>query len=65
MTSIVGGFQVSCGIAGDITLGGTKINEAEGHYNDKWKPQGFDTRQIFLSPSMKYAGLQVYAKKQQ
>ena len=58
-------LQVGGWITGDVALGGMMINEGEGHFKDDWKPKGFDTKQIFLSPSMKYAGLQVYAKKQQ
>ena len=49
---------------GDVALGGNELQEGEGHYNDKWKPTGFDTKKIFLSPSIKYSGCPVYAKKQ-
>ena len=47
-----------------MALGGNELQEGEGHYNDKWKPTGFDTKKIFLSPSIKYSGCPVYAKKQ-
>ncbi|XP_046846010.1 neuralized-like protein 4 isoform X2 [Xenia sp. Carnegie-2017] len=48
---------------GDVAFGGSKLREGEGHYNDSWKPHGFDTKQIFVSPSVKYAGCAVYSKK--
>ena len=51
-------------MAGDVAFGGDELSEGEGHYNDKWKPKGFDTKKIFVSPSIKYSGCAVYAKKQ-
>ena len=51
-------------ITGDIALGGDELAEGKGHYNDNWKPPGFDTKKIFVSPSIKYAGCAVYSKKQ-
>lgn len=48
---------------GDYALGGKKLREADGHFTDDWKPTDFDTKQIFLSPTMKYSGSQVYSKK--
>ncbi|XP_046846008.1 uncharacterized protein LOC124439800 [Xenia sp. Carnegie-2017] len=48
---------------GDVAFGGSTLREGEGHYNDSWKPRGFDTKQIFVSPSVKYAGCAVYSKK--
>jgi hypothetical protein len=47
-----------------VAFGGSELNEGEGHYNDNWKPKGFDTKKIFVSPSVKYSGCAVYAKKQ-
>ncbi|XP_078582820.1 uncharacterized protein LOC144865745 [Branchiostoma floridae x Branchiostoma japonicum] len=46
---------------GDTALGGTKLAEREGHFNDKRKPEGFDTKQVYLSPSIKYSGDDIYA----
>ena len=47
---------------GDVALGGRKLSEEEGHYNDDRKPKGFDTKQIFVSPSVRYSGHDCYAK---
>ncbi len=47
-----------------MAYGGSELHEGEGHYNDSWKPKGFDTKKIFVSPSLKYSGCPVYAKKQ-
>ena len=46
---------------GDVALGGKKIGERPGHFDDKRKPDGFDTKQIFVSPSIRYAGHNAYA----
>ncbi|XP_070553380.1 neuralized-like protein 4 [Ptychodera flava] len=46
---------------GDIRMGGVKLSECPGHFSDENKPQGFDTKQIFLSPSIRYSGCDVYA----
>jgi len=46
---------------GDVALGGKKIGERPGHFDDKHKPDGFDTKQIFVSPSIRYAGHNAYA----
>ena len=46
---------------GDVALGGKKIGERAGHFDDKSKPEGFDTKQIFVSPSIRYAGHNAYA----
>ena len=40
---------------------GKDIVELVGHYNDVKKPEGFDTKQIFVSPSIIYAGSAAYA----
>ena len=48
--------------AGDVALGGRKLSEEEGHFNDNRKPSGFDTKQIFVSPSVRYSGRNCYAK---
>lgn len=47
---------------GDVGPGGLKIKECVGHFWDGDKPEGFDTQQIFLSPSIRYAGHDAYAK---
>ncbi|XP_077984752.1 neuralized-like protein 4 [Glandiceps talaboti] len=46
---------------GDETMGGEVLGERPGHYTDNDKPEGFDTKHIFLSPSIRYAGCNVYA----
>ncbi|XP_078609958.1 uncharacterized protein LOC144881098 isoform X2 [Branchiostoma floridae x Branchiostoma japonicum] len=48
--------------AGDKTMEGSRLSERDGHYKDSWKPEGFDTKQVFVSPSIHYAGLPAYAK---
>ncbi|KAL9978854.1 hypothetical protein ACROYT_G016434 [Oculina patagonica] len=56
---------LECGdllIPGDVALGGRKLSEEVGHYNDDRKPKGFDTKQIFVSPSVRYSGHNCYAK---
>ena len=40
---------------------GKDIVELAGHYNDERKPENFDTKQIFVSPSIRYAGDAAYA----
>ncbi|XP_071805443.1 neuralized-like protein 4 isoform X2 [Asterias amurensis] len=54
-------------LPGDITLGGGSPTEQSNHLNedDTHKPKDFDTKQIFVSPSMKYAGCNVYSRQQQ
>ena len=47
---------------GDVALGGKKLSEEEGHFQDGRKPKGFDTKQIFVSPSVRYSGHDSYAK---
>ena len=56
-------YNISTKYQGDVALGGSELREGEGHFNDNWKPRGFDTKQIFVSPSIKYAGCAVYSKK--
>ena len=46
---------------GRAVLGGDKVRELPGHFCDERKPDGFDTKQIFLSPSIKYSGHDAYA----
>ena len=46
---------------GDISLGGKVVSAPDNHYTEDWKPPDHDTSQIFLSPSIKYAGCTVYA----
>ena len=47
---------------GDVALGGKKLREEEGHFDDERKPEGFDTKQIFVLPSVRYSGHNCYAK---
>lgn len=44
-------------ILGETGLSGTSVDEREGHYREGWKPENFNTQQVFLSPSIKYAGM--------
>lgn len=37
------------------------IRERTGHFHDGCKPEGFNTKRVFVSPSVNYAGLEVYA----
>ncbi|XP_070553198.1 neuralized-like protein 4 [Ptychodera flava] len=46
---------------GDYLMDGTKLCEAPGHFTPDHKPEGFDTKQLFLSPSIRYSGCDVYA----
>jgi hypothetical protein len=55
-------YKLHC-TPGDVALGGSKISEGIGHFNDSWKPHGFDTKKIFLSPTIEYAGMEAYARK--
>ncbi|XP_077985932.1 neuralized-like protein 4 [Glandiceps talaboti] len=47
---------------GDTLKTGEKLGECYGHYTKDNRPPGFDTEQIFLSPSIKYSGCNVYSK---
>ena len=38
------------------------VRQPNGHYTKYNKPAGFDVDQIFVSPSIKYSGCEVYAK---
>lgn len=55
-------FYLNSNRVGDVALGGTTLGERGEHFNDNWKPLGFDTKQIFVSPSIRYAGHNCYAK---
>ena len=46
---------------GDVALGGLTIGERPGHFDDQSKPSGFNTKKVFLSPSIRYAGCNTYA----
>ncbi|XP_019620778.1 PREDICTED: uncharacterized protein LOC109467275 [Branchiostoma belcheri] len=46
---------------GDVAMGGHQLGERPGHFNADKKPEGFDTAQVFVSPSIVYAGLDQYA----
>ena len=51
-----------CMYAGSLVVGGKEVNQPKGHYTKDNKPKGFDVDQIFVSPSIKYSGCEVYAK---
>ena len=50
-----------CQLTGRAVLGGKEIFERSGHFCDDRKPAGFDTKKVFLSPSMYYSGHPAYA----
>lgn len=41
----------------------TNIKPAEGHYDEETKPEQFNIKQVFVSPSMQYSGLNTYSPK--
>jgi hypothetical protein len=43
-------------------MDGARIREKDGHYKVGRKPPGFDTKQVFLSPSIRYVANPAYAK---
>ena len=43
-------------------MGGVKVKEQDGHFDDFRKPFGFDTKKVFLSPSIRYSSVSAYAK---
>lgn len=45
----------------DITPDGLKLSPPDGHFTKTSKPDGFEIKQVFVSPSIKYSGLPVYA----
>ena len=55
-------FCYSFNCVGDVVLGGRKLSEEEGPFIDNRKPSGFDTKQIFVSPSVRYSGHNCCAK---
>jgi len=46
--------HVNISSSGDYTFGGHQVTRPETHFNEKFKPEGFDVQQIFVSPSIKY-----------
>ncbi|XP_077976864.1 neuralized-like protein 4 [Glandiceps talaboti] len=46
---------------GDVILGGQELQQRKGHFDEHCKPSGFDTLQIFASPSIKYVDSRAYA----
>ena len=46
----------------DTTPAGRKLTQPKGHFTKVWKPRGFNEQQLFVSPSIEYAGLPLYAK---
>jgi len=51
----------ACHVAGDKIRGGVDIKVRDGHFTDDSKPKDFNIRQIFVSPSIRYAGHHAYA----
>ena len=47
---------------GNLIAGGSMVRQPKGHYTKDNKPAGFDVDHIFVSPSIKYSGCEVYAK---
>eukprot|EP00058_Branchiostoma_floridae_P012472 XP_002597960.1 hypothetical protein BRAFLDRAFT_79796 [Branchiostoma floridae] len=37
------------------------LKQRNGHYNEEWKPEGFDTLQVFVSPSIRYSSRDAYS----
>ena len=53
-----------CLSLGDETLDGGELQAPTGHFTDSWKPAGWtskDLKQIFMSPSILYAGKGAYS----
>lgn len=48
---------------GDRMLDGDELRPPSGHFTDDRKPKGFDIRRIFLSPTILYAGMEMYAPR--
>lgn len=41
---------------GDILADGFKLRELDGHFCETYGPKGFDSKRIFVSPSIIYSG---------
>ena len=52
-------------VIGAIIAGGSEVKQPKGHYTKGNKPKHFDVDQIFVSPSIKYSGCEVYAKSRE
>lgn len=63
LASVESIWRVGLKMPGETMWNGKDIVELCGHYNDERKPEGFDTKQIFVSPSIKYAGDDAYAPR--
>ena len=50
-----------CISIGDRTLNYT-LTAPETHYSEDRKPPGFNVRQIFITPSIKYSSIPVYSE---
>ena len=46
---------------GAVVTGGEEVNQPKGHFTKDKKPKNFDVKQIFVSPSIKYSGHEIYA----
>ncbi|XP_077861582.1 neuralized-like protein 4, partial [Saccoglossus kowalevskii] len=52
-------------LLGNCTPSGRIIRERKGHFNDKYKPSDdYNTKQIFVSSSIRYASQPAYADTQ-
>ena len=47
---------------GSLVAGGAEVHQPKGHFTKDKRPKGFDVDQIFVSPSIKYSGCEVYAR---
>lgn len=54
-------WRVGLKMPGETMYNGKDIVELYGHFNDIRKPEDFDTKQIFVSPSIRYAGADEYS----
>ncbi|CAD5115974.1 DgyrCDS4905 [Dimorphilus gyrociliatus] len=42
-------------LPGDYTASGHRLTELPNHFNDERKPEGFNTKCVFVSPSLRYS----------
>ena len=50
-----------CHVIGDKIRDGGDIKARDGHFTDDTAPKDFNTRQIIVSPSIRYAGHHAFA----
>ena len=59
-------LTVFLSVIGAIIAGGSMVKQPKGHFTESKKPtKDFDVNQIFVSPSIKYSGCEVYAKSKE